>query len=137
MNLPQHKKIILFDGVCNLCSGVVQFLIRHDKKDVFRFASLQSETGAALLAKLGINTDKVDSIVLYEPGHAFFLKSSAALEIARSLGGFYGLVASVAKILPSWFRDMIYDWVARNRYRWYGRKTQCWMPTPEMSAKFL
>ncbi len=136
MELPQNKKIVLFDGVCNLCDSTVQFLIRHDKKDVFRFASLQSEVGKAILSRIGIDPTRVDSIVLYEPGKAFYLRSSAALEIAKSLGGVYTL-ATVFKLLPTGIRDSLYDWVARNRYRWYGKKDACMIPTPETASKFL
>lgn len=137
MELPQNKKIVLFDGVCNLCDSTVQFLIRNDKKDIFRFASLQSEVGKAILSRIGIDPTRVDSIVLYEPGKAFYLRSSAALEIARSLGGFYKIAASISKIIPAGIRDTIYDWVARNRYRWYGKKEACLVPTPETTSKFL
>lgn len=137
MELPQNKKIVLFDGVCNLCDGTVQFLIRHDKKDVFRFAALQSEIGKAILSRIGVDPARVDSIVLYEPGKAFYLRSSAALEIAQGLGGFYKVAATISKILPASIRDSIYDWVARNRYRWYGKTETCMMPTPETTSKFL
>jgi predicted DCC family thiol-disulfide oxidoreductase YuxK len=85
-NLPPNKKIILFDGVCNLCNSAVQFIIKHDKKDVFRFVALQSELGKEILAYIGIDTKNIDSIVLYEPGVAYYYKSDAALQIANSLG---------------------------------------------------
>lgn len=134
--MESNKKIILFDGVCNLCNGAVQFVIKRDKKDVFRYAALQSEVGQNLLEARKIDTSKIDSIILIEPGVAFYTKSDAALEIARGLGGLWRLLL-VFQWVPSSIRDIIYDFVARNRYRWFGRKEQCMVPTPELQAKFL
>lgn len=135
-HLPQGKKIILFDGVCNLCNNAVQYVIDHDKKDVFRFAALQSELGQQILDHIGIDPKHIDSIVLYEPGVAYFYKSSAAIEIARDFGGFFHL-GTAFKIIPAGLRDVVYDYVARNRYKWYGKKEACMIPTPELRAKFL
>lgn len=136
MELPTDKKIIFFDGVCNLCDGVVQYVIRHDKKDVFRFAALQSETGKAILQKIGVDAAKTDSIILYEPGRAYYTKSGAAIEIAKALGGLPSLIR-IFGIIPQVLRNGIYDWVARNRYKWYGKKAECMVPTPEIRSKFL
>ncbi|PZQ80818.1 MAG: thiol-disulfide oxidoreductase, partial [Flavobacterium johnsoniae] len=86
MNLPQDKKIILFDGVCNLCDSSIQFIIKHDKKDIFRFVALQSEIGLEIIKHIGIDTSKIDSILLYEPGKAYYYKAQAALKIAKELG---------------------------------------------------
>ena len=91
LNLPKDKKIILFDGVCNLCNSAVQFVIKYDKKDVFRFVALQSELGQGILKHIGINPNNIDSIILYEPGVAYYYKSSAAIQIAKNLGGFWHL----------------------------------------------
>ena len=135
-NLPRDKKIILFDGVCNLCDGMVQYVIKHDKKDIFRFAALQSEIGQQVLNYTGINAKNIDSIVLYEPGKAYFYKSSAAIEIAKELGGVF-TIAGIFRIIPKALRNMIYDYVAKNRYKWYGQKQECMIPTPELKAKFL
>jgi predicted DCC family thiol-disulfide oxidoreductase YuxK len=132
--LPTDKKIILFDGVCNLCDSVVQYVIRHDKKDVFRFAALQSETGVKILNHIGISKD-VDSIILYEPGIAYHYKSDAALEIAKYLG--WPVLSRILKLIPSFVRNPVYDYIARNRYKWYGKKESCMMPTPEMQSKFI
>lgn len=132
----QNKKIILFDGVCNLCDSSVQFIIKHDKKDAFRFTTLQSELGIEICNYIGIDQTKIDSIVLYNPGVAYYYKSSAVLEIADELGGIYSLV-SVFKILPEKLRNYIYDYIAKNRYKWYGKKESCMIPTPELKAKFL
>ena len=135
-DLPQDKKIILFDGVCNLCDSSVQYIIKHDKKDVFRFVSLQSELGQKILNHIGINPKHIDSIVLYEPGISYYYKSTAALEIAKGLSGIFTL-ATVFKILPAGIRDFIYDYVAKHRYKWYGQKEACMIPTPKLKSKFL
>lgn len=136
LNLPPNKKIILFDGVCNLCDSAVQFVIQHDKKDVFRFTALQSELGQEILKHIGINPKNIDSIILYEPGVAYYYKSSAAIQIARSLGGFLHF-GTIFRIIPTAIRNRLYDYVAKNRYKWYGKKESCMIPTPELKAKFL
>ena len=135
-NLPKDKKIILFDGVCNLCDATVQFIIKHDKHDVFRFVALQSELGQQIVKYIGVETSKTDSIILYEPGHAYYYKAEAAIKIAKELGGIYSLMG-IFSIFPDWFSNKVYDYVARNRYKWYGKKDECMIPTPEMKAKFL
>ena len=135
-NLPPNKKIILFDGVCNLCNSAVQFVIKHDKKDVFRFVALQSELGKEILAHIGIDTKNIDSIVLYEPGVAYYYKSSAAIQIARNLGGFWHF-GTVFRIIPTGISNQLYDYIAKNRYKWYGKKESCMIPTPELKIKFL
>ncbi len=135
-DLPLDKKIILFDGVCNLCNTSVQYVIKHDKKDTFRFAALQSDLGQKILKHIGINRAHIDSIVLYQPGVAYFYKSTAAIEIAKGLSGIFSL-ATVFKILPSGLRDALYDYVAANRYKWYGKKDNCLLPTEELKARFL
>lgn len=136
MNLPQDKKIILFDGVCNLCDSSVQFIIRHDKKDIFRFVALQSEIGLEIIKHIGIDTSKIDSILLYEPGKAYYYKAQAALKIAKELGGIYTAI-SWFSILPNFLTNKVYDYIAKNRYKWYGKKEACMIPTPELKAKFL
>ncbi|HEY6144326.1 MAG TPA: thiol-disulfide oxidoreductase DCC family protein [Flavobacterium sp.] len=136
LNLPPNKKIILFDGVCNLCNSAVQFVIQHDTKDVFRFVALQSELGQEILKHIGINPKNIDSIILYEPGLAYYYKSSAAIQIARSLGGFLHF-GTVFRIIPTAIRNQLYDYIAKNRYKWYGKKESCMIPTPELKAKFL
>jgi predicted DCC family thiol-disulfide oxidoreductase YuxK len=135
-NLPQNKKIILFDGVCNLCNTAVQFVIQHDKKDVFRFVALQSELGRDILNHIGISTKNIDSIILYEPGVAYYYKSAAAIEIAKSLGGFWHL-GTLFRIIPTGIRNQLYDFIAKNRYKWYGKKDSCMLPSPELKSKFL
>ncbi len=134
--MEEGKKIILFDGVCNLCNGAVQFVIKRDKKDVFRYAALQSEIGERMVAERGIDTSKTDSIILVEPGVAYYTKSDAILEITKAFGGLWSLFG-IFQWLPRGLRNVVYDLVARNRYKWFGRKDQCMIPTPELQAKFL
>lgn len=135
-DFPPNKKIILFDGVCNLCNSAVQFIINNDKKDIFRFVALQSELGKEICNYIGVDQNKIDSIILYNPGVAYYYKSSAAIEIAEELGGIYSLV-SIFKIFPEKLRNYIYDYIAKNRYKWYGKKESCMIPAPELMAKFL
>jgi predicted DCC family thiol-disulfide oxidoreductase YuxK len=135
-NLPKGKKIILFDGVCNLCDASVNYVIKHDKNDLFRFVSLQSDLGQVILKHIGINPIHIDSVILYEPEVAYYYKSSAALEIAKGLNGIFTL-ATLFQIVPTGIRDFIYDFVAENRYKWYGKKEVCLVPNEEVVSKFL
>ena len=134
--LPLNKKIILFDGVCNLCNVAVQYVIKHDKKDIFRFVALESELGIEILEHIGINNRNIDSIILYEPGKAYYYKSNAALEIAKSLGGIFTFGAFF-RIIPTGIRNSVYDYVAKNRYKWFGKQESCLLPTPDLATKFL
>ena len=106
-DLPENKKIILFDGVCNLCDDSVQFIIKKDKKDIFRFVTLQSALGVTILKHIGVSTQNIDSIVLYEPGNAYYFKSEAVLKIAKSFGGLYTLL-SVFSFFPKALNDTIF-----------------------------
>ena len=135
-DLPQNKKIILFDGLCNLCNSSVQFLIKRDSKDIFLFVSLQSELGKELLSKLPIAIQKTDSIILYESEAVFYYKSQAVFQIIKSLGGLFNLLL-LFKLLPHSIHDFIYDYIAKNRYHWFGKKEQCLVPTKEIQSKFL
>ena len=135
-SLPKNKKIILFDGVCNLCNASVEFVIQHDKKDIFRFVTLQSNLGTAIIKHIGIDSKNIDSIILYEPGVAYYYKSNAALEIAKDLSGLFHY-ASLFRIIPTFLRNPIYDYVATNRYKWYGKQDSCMIPKPEMENRFL
>ncbi|WP_273566945.1 thiol-disulfide oxidoreductase DCC family protein [Maribacter halichondriae] len=134
--MKKDKKIILFDGICNLCNRSVQYIIKRDKKDVFRFTALQSEIGEKLVSERKIDTSKVDSIILIDPGVAYYTKSEAAIEIAKEIGGLWS-VFRLFQWVPASIRNIVYDFVARNRYSWYGKKDQCIVPTPEIKAKFL
>lgn len=135
-NWPRDKKIILFDGVCNLCDHTIQKIIKADRHDQFRFAPLSSEVGTAILNYIGVDPNKTDSMVLYEPGKGYYIKSEAALKIASSLGGVYALLG-LFSIFPKYLTDPLYNYIAKNRYRWYGRKDSCMIPTPELRNKFL
>lgn len=131
----QYSNLILFDGVCNLCSSSVQFIINRDPKSRFRFASLQSETGKKLLEKFQLPVDALYSIILVQ-GNSYLERSDAALEIARKLSGLWPLFYAF-KIVPNVLRDPIYNWISRNRYKWFGKKDACWLPTPELKARFV
>jgi predicted DCC family thiol-disulfide oxidoreductase YuxK len=134
--LPKHKKLILFDGVCNLCNSSVQYVIKHDKKNNFMFAALQSEAGKQIIKAHNIDTGKTDSILLYSPEKDVVSKSTAALKIASDLGFPLNLMC-VFLIIPAFIRNWVYDYIAKNRYKWYGKKESCWIPTPELKSKFL
>ncbi|QQX76216.1 MULTISPECIES: thiol-disulfide oxidoreductase DCC family protein [Aequorivita] len=131
----KDQKIILFDGVCNLCNGAVTYIIKRDNKNVFKFAALQSEIGQQLISKFNIDTSKVDSIILID-GEKHYIKSSAALHIAKQLSGAYPLLFGFM-IVPKFIRNAVYDYIARNRYKWFGKKESCMIPTSELKAKFL
>jgi predicted DCC family thiol-disulfide oxidoreductase YuxK len=127
--------VILFDGVCNLCNGFVQFVIRRDPSGRFRFGALQSDGAQRVLASTPHAAPLSDSVVLVDEGRVF-TRSTAALRIARLLT-FPWPAAYVFILVPRPLRDAIYDWVARNRYGWFGRRAECMMPTPELRARFL
>ncbi|WP_226669489.1 thiol-disulfide oxidoreductase DCC family protein [Metabacillus litoralis] len=127
--------ILLFDGVCNLCNQTVQFVIRCDKKEAFKFASLQSTTGQNLLEMMHMPTSHFDSIVMIEKNHVF-TKSTAALKVCKRLGGFWVILYPFI-LIPKPLRDAVYHFVAKNRYKWFGKADQCMIPTPEMKKRFL
>jgi predicted DCC family thiol-disulfide oxidoreductase YuxK len=136
LDLPNNKKIILFDGLCNLCEASVQFVIKNDKKDIFRFVPLQSDLGRKIIKHIGLENKNIDSIILYEPGIAYNYKSAAALEIAKNLGGFFHF-GTIFKLIPNGLRNLLYDYVAKKRYQWFGKKENCLVPTIELKSKFL
>ena len=129
------KDIILFDGVCNLCNGAINFIIKHDPKDNYRFAALESDIAQELLAKHEIDNAKIDSIVLIRNEHAY-TKAGAALRIAKKMSGAWPLLYGLS-IVPKFIADSLYDFIARNRYKWFGKKNSCMIPTPELKQKFL
>lgn len=135
MQSDTHRNIVLFDGVCNLCNASVQFIIRHDKGLVFSFASLQSETANDLLKDFSYTATNLESIVLIE-NNRLYTRSTAALHIAKNLKGAARLLYTFI-IIPRPLRDWVYNWIARNRYRWFGRKESCMVPTKELQARFL
>ncbi len=127
----------MFDGLCNLCDASVQFIIKRDSKDVFRFVSLQSNLGQQIVQHLELDTQKVDSILLYNSvQNTYLYKSEAVFEIVKSSGGiFYCLL--IFRLIPIAIANKIYDFIARNRYRWFGEKKSCFVPTKELESKFL
>jgi len=135
-SLPKGTKIILFDGVCNLCNSAINFIIERDKKKQFRFTSLQGDLGKQLLEERKIDPLKIDSIILIDPNLAYYHKSSAALEIAKGLSGAYPLM-SIFLIIPTPIRDWVYDYIAKNRYKWFGKKETCRIATLEEQEFFL
>lgn len=129
----QHPTL-LFDGVCNLCNASVQWVLIHDSKGVFHFSALQSDHGQALLKQHGLETQHFDTVVLVDSNKILF-RSDVPLEIVRRLGGFWQLLY-VFKIVPKALRDLIYNWVAKNRYRWWGHREECMLPRPEWKGRF-
>tara|TARA_B110001454_G_scaffold123429_1_gene115203 strand:- start:768 stop:1184 length:417 start_codon:yes stop_codon:yes gene_type:complete len=136
VDLQKNKKIILFDGVCNLCNDAVLKAIKYDRNNVFLFSSLQSEKGKEIISHLGIDISKIDSIILYEPGVSYDIKSTAALKIMQDFKGIWSL-STIFLLLPEGFRNLIYDYIAKNRYNWFGKKENCMIPTLELKEKFL
>lgn len=134
--IPQHKKLILFDGVCNLCNRSVQYIIKHDKNAVFLFTPLQSNLGQDILNQFKIDPLKTDSILLYEDQKGISIKSTAILKILRSLG-FPRNLMTLFFIIPPFLRNMVYDQIAKKRYKWFGKRNQCMVPSPELSKRFL
>lgn len=132
--MKEEQPVILFDGVCNLCESSVQFILKHDKKKIFRFGSLQSPAGIFLLNQYP-SAKNSDSIVLIYNGNAY-TKSSAALKIAGLLGGWFSLLKPF-EILPAFLRDGIYEFIAARRYRWFGKKNECWLPGPQYKGRFI
>ncbi|MGB7843860.1 MAG: DUF393 domain-containing protein [Salinimicrobium sp.] len=135
VNFPENKKVVLFDGVCNLCNRSVQVIIKNDKKDLFRFAPLQSDIGLQIVNERGIDTENLDSVILIDPGVAYYTQSTAAIEIAKDLKGYSWL--KYFSFVPKGLRDWIYERIANNRYKWFGKKESCMIPTPELQALFL
>jgi predicted DCC family thiol-disulfide oxidoreductase YuxK len=131
----QEHPVILFDGVCNFCNATINFIIKRDKKGVFRFAALQSEAGQQLLNQHGLSSTELDSFVLIYKGKAY-KKTTAALHLYPQLGLFWGLIR-VLWIFPAFIRDFGYDIIAKNRYRWFGKKETCMIPSPEIRSRFL
>ena len=134
-DLPKDKKIILFDGVCNFCNDKVNFIIKNDTNDSFRFVSIQSETGKKIITYLGIDT-ALDSIILYEPGYAYFIKSEAVFRIIKDLSCSVKLLLLFNFILTS-IKNIFYDIIAKNRYKWYGKMESCRIPSNDLESKFL
>lgn len=127
--------IVIFDGYCTLCNGAVQFILAKDKKAYFHFTALSSEVGEELRSEMPEHMRNSDSFFLYENGR-FYQKSTAALKVAARLTFPYPLL-SVFRIIPPFLRDAVYGWIARNRYRWFGKREACMFPSPEVKERFL
>ncbi len=134
-DLPLNKKIILFDGICNLCDSSVQFIIKHDNQDIFRFVALQSDLGGKIIQHLGIHSSKVDSIILYVPNKTYYTKISAVTRIASELNSWHRFL-SVFRFTGK-LGNFIYDFVAKNRYKWFGKKANCMISDTNVAVKFL
>ncbi|WP_425420769.1 thiol-disulfide oxidoreductase DCC family protein [Phaeodactylibacter xiamenensis] len=134
MNTTEHP-VLLFDGVCNLCNGSVQFIIERDPDARFRFASLQSEEGQAVLSRFENRPSDLSSVVLIQDDQ-LYARSEAALRVARQLEGGWSLLYAFI-VVPRPIRDAVYDWIARNRYRWFGKKDACMIPSPDLQSRFL
>lgn len=131
--LPEH--LLFFDGVCNLCNGLVRFILRHDERGRFRFASLQGAPGQRFLHTHGLATGSLDSLVYWRKGEVL-TRSTAALNVARDLGGLWSLAYAFI-LVPRFIRDAAYDLVARERYRWFGKRDTCMVPTAELRERFV
>ncbi len=133
--LSTNQKIILFDGVCNLCNGFVQFVLKIDTHKIFLFSSLQSEFGQNVLKRNLLSSTELTSVILLDK-HKIYKKSEAVLQLFRLLGGFWSVLYLLI-IIPSPIRDWVYTKIAQNRYSWFGKKESCWLPTPELKSRFI
>ena len=131
---PNNHPILLFDGTCNYCNRWVNFIIRNDKKSKFRFAALQSDAGKKLLSEYKISP-KEDTAILIENGKAY-TKSSAGLIIMKRLGGIY-YVLYIFILIPPFIRNLFYDIISRNRYKWWGKREECMIPSDDIKGRFL
>lgn len=129
------NSVILFDGICNLCNKYVQYVIKHDKQKVFRFAALQSDAGQAILKEHHLSSTDFNSFILLQ-NNIVYTKSTAALKVAKQLNGIvkilYGFI-----IVPKFIRNGVYNFIAKNRYRWFGKKESCMIPTSNIQSRFL
>ncbi|MGE0452578.1 MAG: thiol-disulfide oxidoreductase DCC family protein [Vicinamibacteria bacterium] len=137
MGGSEGRVVVLFDGVCNLCNGVVDFAIRRDPSGRLVFGALQSPEARGLLRALGLPDAALDSLVVIEPGGAVHRSSSAVLRVARALRSPWPALAAAGALVPRRLRDLVYRWVARNRHAWFGRRDHCRLPTAEEQARFL
>jgi predicted DCC family thiol-disulfide oxidoreductase YuxK len=135
MNRKPDKLIVLFDGVCNLCNRTVQVILKRDHKKKFQFASLQGKAGQELLKRHHLPDDVFNSFILLEDDK-IYTRSAGALRVAKHLGGAWPLIYGLI-IIPKFIRDAVYNLIAKNRYKWFGRREECWVPTPELRERFL
>lgn len=132
----EQQKIILFDGVCNLCNRSVIFILKQERRPVFRFASIQSEAGQELLKRHGLPADYAQAVLLIDSGNIFF-GSTAALKIGQTLKLPWSLLAVAGLIVPKLIRDWVYRQIAKHRYQWFGKREACLVPTQHLKARFL
>ena len=130
-----HDNLIVFDGVCNFCTSSVQFILRHDRGAVFRFVSIQSELGREICRTSGLDPDDMQTFLVFTNGRVL-LRSDAALEVAKQFGGLWRLLV-LFKVVPRRLRDWVYSFVARHRYRWFGRRDSCMIPSEKVRQRFL
>ena len=130
-----NHPVLFFDGVCNLCNASVQLVIKADPRAVFRFAALQSDTAKTLLADAPLQAADLKSVILWHRGK-YYTQSDAVLQTARLLGRGWQLLY-LFKAVPRWIRNPVYDWIARNRYRWFGQQATCMLPSPDLKNRFL
>jgi predicted DCC family thiol-disulfide oxidoreductase YuxK len=131
----KEQPVILFDGICNFCNSAVNFVIKRDKKGTLLFAPMQSDPGKRLLNQYKMPANEMQSFVFIDKGKAYD-RSTAALKVCRYLSGLWPLCYAFI-IIPLFIRNGIYNWIARNRYKWFGVREQCMIPTPEVKARFL
>lgn len=131
----ENYSIILFDGICNFCNSSVNFIIERDNKDRFRFAALQSETGNELMKQFGLDSENLKTIILIEDGK-YYTKTTAALRIVKHLKGSWRF-SYVFIIVPSFIRNIAYNIIAKYRYKWFGKRDTCRIPSPEERDKFI
>jgi predicted DCC family thiol-disulfide oxidoreductase YuxK len=134
--MKNESPVLLFDGVCNLCNGTVQWIIERDPEGKIKFASLQSGVGRTLLQQHGLPVDQLNSVVLIDKGKVY-LRSDATLQLLYLLGGWWAVLSLKLWVVPRFVLNAVYDYIARNRYRWFGKKDQCMMPSPALKARFL
>jgi len=133
--MTTQSPILLFDGVCNFCDASINFVIERDPEGKFKYASLQSKVGEAFLKEFGMDTKNYDSFVLVD-GETYYTKSTAALRVLKGLGGAWKLLYGFI-IIPKPIRDAVYGLIAKNRYKWFGKKDACMLPDPEVQTRFL
>jgi predicted DCC family thiol-disulfide oxidoreductase YuxK len=131
----ESSPVIYFDGVCNLCTGTVQFVLKRDKKNIFRFASLQGGSGEKMLSEHNLPTHHFKSFIIEEDGK-IYTRSTAALRVFKFLGGPWSVLYALI-IVPPFIRDGIYNFISEHRYKWFGKKETCWLPKPEWENRFL
>jgi len=133
--IKKEHPVLLFDGYCNLCSSSVQFVLTRNGKENVQFASLQSDFGAKTLKDAALGSDYTSSLVFLENGKTY-VKSDAALRLAKHLNGLWK-IGSVFLIIPTFIRNSVYDWIAKNRYKWFGKKEVCWIPDEKWKSRFI